>query len=88
MMNMRKNIENEVSLKQYELNSKSEHTYWRPDVVAFASALEAKLSSNDSSPNWLIEQLAQEVGELINAFNNKMDSGPVQTRLLRWRTLP
>lgn len=48
-----------------------EHNGWRPEVVAFADAMEARLRANDHkggwqqcSVDWLLARLIQEAGEL------------------------
>lgn len=51
---------------------------WRPEVIAFANAMEARLSHHDDSrgtrgwsecdPKWLLQRLRQEVDELEKAL--------------------
>ena len=56
---------------QSRSNAGLEHNGWRPEVVAFADAMEARLRANDHkggwqrcSIDWLLARLIQEAGEL------------------------
>lgn len=60
------------------LRSNDPSTRWRPEVVAFATAMEARLRHHDDSrgargwsecdPTWLLQRLRQEVDELEKAL--------------------
>ena len=55
------------------------HSYWRPEVVAFADAMEARLRANDFkggwdalTPDWLMARIVQEAGELALSVAGEM----------------
>lgn len=62
----------DVAVGREQKQSGEEITRWRPEVVAFADAMEAKLRDNDSkggwkncTPHWLMMRLIGEVAELL-----------------------
>jgi NTP pyrophosphatase (non-canonical NTP hydrolase) len=57
---------------------------WRPEVIAFADAMEAKLRANDYkggweslTPDWLVARMLQEMGELALAVAGEIGGGEV-----------
>lgn len=61
----------------------------RPEVVAFAQAMERKLRANDhkggwedEDPEWLMDRLKEEVAELDRAITTR-DGGPLSGRAMK-----